>query len=539
MASWFTGCKADSGAGESEGIDDAEIIAAMNEVLGEVKNLKDDIACYSNGRKLRRGGSQPLTPATRASQQSEETSGEAPPPGRGSLQSTQTGEAPPGRGSLQSIQTAQTRETTGEDGRNPLSPQDTGPLSPSASATPALAGKHPLMKKGKSAASIQGLALPVYIYMYIRRVFDVDTQEQTFGVQLTFRMLWKAPPEEEMPEPGTHGWIPRWKPEYRFRRLMDELSSEENYKVIIYEDVPHIMASYDHIVKLYETMELQHFPVDMQKLGTEIVSLHPQSDVKWEPFPQELVTSTDREERVSRRGSKSSIKSNMSRIAALDTSLMALADFEVVKEIPYTYQLTTIPVENDVGCISVQVNLVRKSGYYVVNVLFITAIIITGSFCAWSVHPADVAARQDVDLNLVLTAVAFKIVLTELLPVVSYITLADIYINIGCLFLCIVTTLHSALPWGKLTGLRLMDNSPLTLPPLASEYEEDLIQMDRLSLRICGGAWFVFNVIYFVLLWCKGRWVYRDCVVESRKMQQQFDDEVRVMLSELSEMPHR
>ena len=54
------------------------------------------------------------------------------------------------------------------------------------------------------------------------------------------------------------------------------------------------------------------------------------------------------------------------------------------------------------------------------------------SFASWSIHPGDIPSRQGVDFTLILTAVAFKLVLTEMLPALPYLTVLDIYVRPSC-----------------------------------------------------------------------------------------------------------
>lgn len=52
-------------------------------------------------------------------------------------------------------------------------------------------------------------------------------------------------------------------------------------------------------------------------------------------------------------------------------------------------------------------------------------VLATMCMTAWTVHPADISSRQGVDFTLTFTAVAFKLVLVDMLPKLSYMTFLD------------------------------------------------------------------------------------------------------------------
>ena len=54
------------------------------------------------------------------------------------------------------------------------------------------------------------------------------------------------------------------------------------------------------------------------------------------------------------------------------------------------------------------------------NVIFMNLALVSMCLIAWSLHPGDIGARHDVDFGLILTAVAFKLLLAEMLPALPY-----------------------------------------------------------------------------------------------------------------------
>merc|ERR1711879_329736 len=136
------------------------------------------------------------------------------------------------------------------------------------------------------------------------------------------------------------------------------------------------------------------------------------------------------------------------------------------------------------------------------------------ALCAWTKHPADISGRHDVDFSLVLTAVAFKLVLTSMLPPVSYVTVLDIYVMTGFVFLTIVTIAHTAVPYFYLEATAF---SPITALPTFVEGETRLIEVDKDIFWICSIGWLAFNVSYGLYYILKDRSNYRTFLAQSLK----------------------
>jgi len=144
----------------------------------------------------------------------------------------------------------------------------------------------------------------------------------------------------------------------------------------------------------------------------------------------------------------------------------------------------------------IKVKVQRKSDYYLEHVVLMSFMITSFVVCAWSLHPADVMARMSVDFNLVLTVVVLKLVVTSMLPTLSYISILDMYVYICFSFLAAVTVCHVALP--RFLGVKAQDIS--VLRELSGEYEgeEDIVHYDHISFYIFAAGWLAFNFLFLV-----------------------------------------
>ena len=86
----------------------------------------------------------------------------------------------------------------------------------------------------------------------------------------------------------------------------------------------------------------------------------------------------------------------------------------------------------------------RKSSYYLSNIISIMAGLVSLCFSAFAIEVQDLADRMSIILTLLLTAVAFKFVIADSLPKLSYSTYYIFGFIVFVFFLCVVCArLHS------------------------------------------------------------------------------------------------
>jgi len=104
-------------------------------------------------------------------------------------------------------------------------------------------------------------------------------------------------------------------------------------------------------------------------------------------------------------------------------------------------------VEEDRSAMHYQIPIRRKHTYYSQNVLCLMFLITVLSFTAYCLPAAEFADRAGILLTILLTAVAFKFVVADMLPKVPYFTKLDLYVSacFGLVFLLTVQMAASAL----------------------------------------------------------------------------------------------
>ena len=135
-------------------------------------------------------------------------------------------------------------------------------------------------------------------------------------------------------------------------------------------------------------------------------------------------------------------------------------------------------------CFRCHVVLRRRHQYFTANVLLLMGAMCSLAFVAFVVPFRDVEARSSIVLTLLLTAVAFKFVVGDALPKVSYSTALDFYFHVVFLFLiCIFSENGLILVVGRGYG----DSVRAT--------------MDRRFFYAAASAWALFNAVFFLGAW--------------------------------------
>mmetsp|Transcript_47281 Transcript_47281/g.110579 ORF Transcript_47281/g.110579 Transcript_47281/m.110579 type:complete len:359 (-) Transcript_47281:53-1129(-) len=86
----------------------------------------------------------------------------------------------------------------------------------------------------------------------------------------------------------------------------------------------------------------------------------------------------------------------------------------------------------------ISVNLQRIPWFYVSNIVVPMATIVLMSACSLSIDPNDVAGRLSASLTLVLTAVAYKYIVAQMVPNIGYNTWLDWYVLMCWAFLVFI-----------------------------------------------------------------------------------------------------
>jgi uncharacterized membrane protein len=90
----------------------------------------------------------------------------------------------------------------------------------------------------------------------------------------------------------------------------------------------------------------------------------------------------------------------------------------------------------------IEIQVSRRSGYYVWKVIAIAAMIVVLSWVVFLLDAGNLGSRFGVSITLILATVAFRYVVSEITPRVSYLTLLDWFL-LGCFVLIFLSALET------------------------------------------------------------------------------------------------
>ena len=248
----------------------------------------------------------------------------------------------------------------------------------------------------------------VYIYVNVFSLSGIDTVAQTFDCHFFLRAMWKEPVESPADE--------EWHPNLVFMNSASpvemsdiELSACPWRKGPLGEKVMQWRA--DCRGTFREGFELEHFPFDVQALTITVSCNRPSSEV------------TLLEDRYT--GAKSILRNQFTVMTDFDLSgpLMQGGVDEERKRYPLLHIYF-------IGQ--------RRAAYYMWNIGLPNFLLSVLVFTSFAISPEDLEDRLSVTLTLVLTSVAFKYMVAQELPKISYLTLLDKYILLSFTFLALV-----------------------------------------------------------------------------------------------------
>ncbi|XP_070560479.1 cys-loop ligand-gated ion channel-like isoform X3 [Ptychodera flava] len=244
----------------------------------------------------------------------------------------------------------------------------------------------------------------VLIRCNIISVGDIDTVKQEFTTEIWLSAIWKEPTligknREEVI------WEEQWHPRLVFTNAISVDKMETKHH--LYEDkdsddgIPYAAMNFRLKATFKEPMELYDFPFDCQDLTIRIMSDWPDTDVQ---FKKNM-----------------SIKDSIRIDTFTGAQEWDLHKHVISQAVDEDRELTGSHRKYPMYHITAHVQ--RRIGFYLWNVALIMFLIMCMTFASFSVDPFEPADRLSVTLTLLLTSVAFKFVVSQSLPTISYLTI--------------------------------------------------------------------------------------------------------------------
>ena len=263
----------------------------------------------------------------------------------------------------------------------------------------------------------------VYVCVTLDSIDAIDQTNQRFGAALWVTLTTPIPYQEKKKEKvkelltsfmsqessNSQAWITA-------RNRVD--SDAVGFATIYFdetEDGRNFRLSWSLIGKFGEAFELQDFPFDSQDFTVSMNIRYPNKGLK-----MVLVTSDN------------------SRIMPKALSLVQHAwrnpKMHLWEEVVPNRNATAVSRH----VLNATLSMNRVPNYYFSNVILPICIITTLSASSFFIPPYDVSSRLSTTLTLVLTAVAYKYVVAQMVPPIGYDTVLDRYVMLCFIFLSFV-----------------------------------------------------------------------------------------------------
>ncbi|RUS83997.1 hypothetical protein EGW08_008258, partial [Elysia chlorotica] len=307
--------------------------------------------------------------------------------------------------------------------------------------------------------------IKVQVCVQFFKVGEIDTLKEQYTADVIVRARWREP---TLLSNGDITDIKHyWNPKLYIENSYGDPKEMFRYRVVFNEKGEAFMSEKRTVKGTFmENLELDDFPFDVQDLTITVASEFPYSEV-------EVIEDWESRHMVNKQSFVDEQEWHLyAHTECLRRELM-IDQFD-----PNARR----------SAISVKCRAARRPGYFIWNIFMVTFLICSLSFATFSVHKSRVENRLQLSFTLVLTAVAFKSVVNQSLPRISYLTYMDKYLLASMIMLSAVCTWH-----GLVTMLSKDSNA---------DYIESIV------LGCLGVVYFLYNVGFCIMIYlfpCKKR----------------------------------
>ncbi|ELU06091.1 hypothetical protein CAPTEDRAFT_202877 [Capitella teleta] len=326
----------------------------------------------------------------------------------------------------------------------------------------------------------------VVLHVTFLKVGEINTMKEAFDADILLRAKWREPELDKCKVPilpENYDFDRVWNPKIYIDNIIGEPKRTSNMRVEYEGDGEAYCVERRRVKGTFmETMELYEFPFDVQDLSITIMSDCPQHDVELDEDPSES-------HKVFKR-------------AFIDEQEWYL--YKYIDAEKQTLMKDRADPTLMASALHVNTKVARRPWYFVWNNFSLTLLITCLSFVTFAVPPSMPQNRLQITFTLVLTAVAFKFVVNQSLPRISYLTYLDRYILFSMITLTVTAFWH---------GIQTL------LPSTTSRGES----VDHIALLIIGGFYFLYNLQFFIRLYVLPFRKRRDM----EKLESKYEKKVR------------
>jgi hypothetical protein len=321
----------------------------------------------------------------------------------------------------------------------------------------------------EGAASIESDPRAVGLRYSVRGIQDIDPVKSSFGASLNIVFEWHSNASDGANGDGV------WVPTIAVQNALTDTEPLKFYEgpTVAEESKTKYQAKSRWTGVMREVFELQAFPFDVQELKITLISTHGTAN----PTGVSLFYSTG------------------------ETRLMDLhfVEWEVgCSLVDCGVQEGRAGKRNAVS--ACRIMMIRKYESYVYNVGIFMLFVVSLSALSQGIPYTDFAGRLGHSMTIILTTVAFKLVIADSLPKVPYLTILDKYTLCGFIFVVLhaLSDFYVGYQYTKLLKQLKVGKHSHPLEITGNQHDE----LEKLDRHLLGGWALCWCIVNIGFLWC-------------------------------------
>ncbi|XP_076466009.1 cys-loop ligand-gated ion channel-like [Babylonia areolata] len=252
------------------------------------------------------------------------------------------------------------------------------------------------------------------------KINDIDTLSQQFEAEVYVQSKWEEPALE------LDKLLPcdLWDPQLIIVNIAGDFDQEIRSFVVRYEQGyknPVVLHRWRFKGLFRKALELRHFPFDVQDLTIQLSTERSFEEIKMTHDKQQLSSVNTR-------------------------TFQDSQEWSIYNHVQCDYRNTTVQYASSTihPILVFSCRVRRRVGYFMWNIVFIVFLVLMLSLLSVAIEPAS-SDRLASTMTLFLTMVAFKLVVKQSLPTISYLTYLDIYVLGSLIYLVLYAMENSAM----------------------------------------------------------------------------------------------
>jgi hypothetical protein len=248
----------------------------------------------------------------------------------------------------------------------------------------------------------------VQLLVYLIDLVEISGSDQSFFADIFIEAIWQDPSLAGR-SPNTYDLADFWNPGLL---LVNQRDVSRSLPEIVAVDASGQVTYRQRFTGRFSaTMNLRDFPLDNQRLKVQLITI---------------------------RGGLDEVELAVMETATLRAQQFSITDWKVTDVRVERDDYSATPRARPLSGLALKIDVRREVKYYIVQILIPLIAIVLMSWTVFWIDPAVVATRMSVSVTTMLTLIAYRFMLGNLVPRLSYLTRLDFFM-FGATALVILT----------------------------------------------------------------------------------------------------